>query len=286
LNRRDFARTTAMAAAGIAAWGSRAAAALRDHHGLVDTNVSLGRWPFRRLPLDDTTKLVAKLRQQGATQAWAGSFDAAFGKDIANANAQLAVDCRRFGHGLLVPFGSVNLASPEWKPEFWRCLAVHRMPGLRLFPNYHGYKLEAAAFREFLALATENKIVVQIATDLEDERTQPASTAVPHVNAGPLVALLEDQPRARVILLNWHRAVKPPLVKQLARLGVCFDIATVENVGGVGKLIEEVSVDQVVFGSHAPFFYFDSARLKLKESALTETQVASVCELNARRWFT
>ena len=43
---------------------------------MIDTNVYLSRWPFRRLPLDETPALVAKLHEQGVEQAWAGSFDA------------------------------------------------------------------------------------------------------------------------------------------------------------------------------------------------------------------
>ena len=93
-SRRSFlkrAGVAALAAAGgMAAVETRAAESyskLKPHSGgLIDTNVTLGRWPFRRLPLDHTPGLVAKLCQHGVTQAWAGSFDAVFQKDIAAAN--------------------------------------------------------------------------------------------------------------------------------------------------------------------------------------------------------
>ncbi|MSU59858.1 MAG: twin-arginine translocation signal domain-containing protein [Pedosphaera sp.] len=286
ISRREFLRTTATAAVGLAALGSQAAApAPRESAGLIDTNVSLGRWPFRRLPLDETPKLVAKLRRHGVTQAWAGSFEAAFGTDLATANARLVEECRKHGRGLLVPFGSVNLAAGDWEMEFNRCVEKHRMRGLRLFPNYHGYKLDDPAFKKLLSLCAGKKLAVQIAADLEDERTQPASAAVPHVDAKPLPALLKRFPTARVMLLNWQRSVPATLVSQLAAAGVGFDIATLENVGGVAELIGKISPERVMFGSHAPFFYFESALLKLKESALSETQAASVRELNARRWL-
>lgn len=250
---------------------------------MIDTNITLGRWLFRRLPLDETTALVAKLRQQGVTQAWAGSFDSVFSRDLAAANARLAEECRRHGRGLLLPFGSVNLTLPDWEEDFRRCVGPHAMRGLRLFPNYHGYELGDPAFAKLLALAGEKKIVVQIAADLEDERTQHRLATVPHLDANPLLALVRNSPGARVELLNWQRAVKLDLVKQLSAAGVCFDIATVEGVGGVANLLEQISADRVVFGSHAPFFYFESAGLKLKESALSAPAAQAVCELNARR---
>ena len=118
---------------------------------------------------------------------------------------------------------------------------------------------------------------------MEDERTQPPSAQTPHVEVKPLLAMLKSSPIPRVVLLNWYRAVKPDLVKELAELGVCFDIATVENVGGVANLAEQISAERVVFGSHAPLFYFESAQLKLKESALDGKTTRAISRENAVR---
>src|SRR5207249_2425279 len=80
---------------------------------IVDTNVSLSRWPFRRLGGDETAQLVARLRQRQVAQAWAGSFDGIFHRDIAGVNARLANDCRAYGQAMLLPFGSVNPKLPD-----------------------------------------------------------------------------------------------------------------------------------------------------------------------------
>src|SRR5262245_44100887 len=93
--RRTFLQTTAGAAAFTAMGACSAAPAqpgspTRSSGGIVDTNVWLSRWPFRRLPLDETPALVTKLRTAGVVAAWAGSFDGMLHKDLASANTRLA----------------------------------------------------------------------------------------------------------------------------------------------------------------------------------------------------
>jgi predicted TIM-barrel fold metal-dependent hydrolase len=279
MSRREFLKTSGVIAAATTLNGFATNAALASR-ALVDVNVSLGYWPFRRLPLDETKSLVAKLRANGVTQAWAGNFDSLLHRDLAAANAWLAAECRRHGHGLLFPFGSVNPALAGWEEDLRRCQEQHRMSGIRLYPNYHGYKLDDPQFAKLLTLAHSRHLIVQIALSMEDERTQNSAAQVPHVDVKPL---LEVQRAPRLVLLNWSRAIKLDLLGLLAERGVCFDMATVEGVGGIANLLRDVSAHQIVFGSHAPFFYFESAVLKLQESALAKEEERAIRSDNARR---
>jgi len=249
---------------------------------LIDTNVSLHRWPFRRLPLDETPALVAKLRANGVTQACAGSFDALLHKDISTVNARLAEDCDRHGKGMLMPFGALNPMLPDWEEDLRRCAEVHGMRGVRLHPNYHGFKLADPIFERVLQLASERSLAVQIAVSMEDERTLHPLVNVPPTDTAPLAPLLQKFPQARVQLLNAFRTLRGAPLQVLAKAGARFEIATLEFVAGVDKMLAEIDPATLLFGSGSPFYYFESAKLKLKESALTDAQLAAVSNRNAR----
>ena len=251
---------------------------------IVDVNVNLSRWPFRRLTGDEPATLVAKLRKQNVAQAWAGSFDGIFHKDLSSANARLAKDCRTYGPGFLLPFGSINPKLPDWQEDLRRCHEEHKMPGIRLHPNYHGYKLDDPAFRELLKLAAARKLIVQLTLCMEDERTQHPLMRVPPVDFTPLAGLLASEPQLRLVILNSYPTLQVERSQKLSTAGqIYFDFAMVERIGAVGRLANQVSFPRVLFGSNYPLYYFESALLKVKESGLTEMQAKAVFEGNARR---
>ncbi|MBL9200614.1 MAG: amidohydrolase family protein [Opitutaceae bacterium] len=281
-SRRDFLAATAAAAAATAT-RARGAAAAAPAAGLVDTHVYLGRWPFRRAPLDEPAALVAKLRAHGVTAAWAASLDALLHKDIAGLNARLAEECARHGAGLLVPVAALNPSLLGWERELRRCASEHRMRAVRLHPNYHRYTLADPLAARVLGLAAELGLLVQIPLLMEDERTIHPLVNVPPVNAAPLADLLKKIPALRVQLLNAHRTLRGAPLLSLAAQGVHFDLSNLEGVEGVTHLLSQLPVQRLCFGSYAPVFYFEAAMLKLKESVLDDATLAAVRSANAHR---
>lgn len=251
---------------------------------MIDVNVSLSRWPFRRLVDDEPESLVRRIKRLGVTEAWAGSLDALLHRDLGAVNERLVSGCRAHGAGLMWPFGVVDPLLPDWREELRRCHEVHGMAGIRLHPNYHSYTLNDPAFAELLSEAAGRGMVVQIALKMEDERTvHPLLKDLPTVDPGPLAGLLARLPAARIVLLNaLGNVLSEPLKRLLATGQVWVDIATLEGLAGLERLVTQVGHEHLLFGSYAPVFYAEAAHLKLKESALTPEHGEAVRHGNAR----
>ena len=283
LPRRDFLR----GALAVSMLAGRQIPAVRSEERrtlLIDTNAWLDQWPVRRLALEAPAALAAKLTQNGVTRAWVSSFDGILHKDVGGINARLAETCHRFP--LFEPFGTVNLSLPRWEADVEACATQHRMRGIRLIPGYHGYKLDDARFAEFLRLAISHRLAVQIVVSLEDERTQNPLMRVAPVDVAPLPRVLEATPGVRVMLLNWpHVAAGKPVLLTLQKTGVMLDIAMLEGIAGLETALAEIPAERLCFGSYAPVFYFESAKLKLRESELTDVQFDAITQINAQRFL-
>lgn len=273
MKRRDLLK-------GALAAGSFAAVAARgeDHFpGILDTNVTLFPWPFRRLPLDKTEKLVAKLRSLGITTALAGSFEGVFHRDLTSANARLFEECARFSE--LVPVASIHPAKPGWE----RDLDAART-AVRLHPGYHGYGLDHPGFADLLAAAAERGLLVQLAVAIEDPRTQPDLMRVAEVDLLPLPEAMAKSPNAKVQLLNWKgRGSLPNTLRELPNLSV--DTALADGTDAVATLVKTFGAKRVLFGTHAPFLIPEAALVRVHEAELAEGDLLAVIRSSADHWL-
>lgn len=269
MNRRNFILSSSAA---LAASSLRA----KEEVQLADCHVYLGSNPFRQLGAENAAEFIQGLARRGVTEAWAGAFEGLLRRDVANVNRELAQACQS---SILRPCGTVNLSLPDWQDDVKRCAEDHGMRAIRLHPNYHGYDLKAPAFRELLPLAAKHRLLVQLVAQMENERTQNPQVRVTPVDLKPLSGILQEMKESRIMLLNANAAM---LLRHLQECpNVWSDFAMIEGVGGVETLLKTWPLERLVFGSFAPVFYWESARLKMQESALNAPQSSAVQWQNA-----
>jgi uncharacterized protein len=64
---------------------------------------------------------------------------------------------------------------------------------------------------------------------------------------------------------------------------VFVEIATLETLAALETLVKDIPVERILFGSHAPSFYFEAAILKLQESSLPAAHRRAITHESARR---
>ena len=106
----------------------------------------------------------------------------------------------------------------------------------------------------------------------------------PAVDIKPLEKLVAQMPTLRLVLLNALTNISR--TDQLYRLtnagDVYVEIAMLETLAGLDTLLKDIPLNRVLFGSHAPSFYFEAARLKLQESNPAAGHARAIAHENAR----
>ena len=298
--RRAFLKTSVLGATAISLAAqqgavSQAAPSRSKPIGIIDTNVNLFDWPFRRLKYRDTKALVAKLKKHRIIEAWAGSFEALLSKDMNAVNTRLADECRTHAPGFLIPFGSVNLAWPDWEEDVRRCHEVHKMTGIRIYPGYQPFDLDHPSMESLLTMTAERGLILQVVFGMEDPRVHHPIINVGPVTLGPLMKAVQNTPKVKLQLLHFSGPGKPSESTQFTQFitssNVILDISRLEGNGAIGRMIgtiaglpsARVPIDRIVFGSHTPFFPVETALLKLVESPLDPEQLQAIMQDNARR---
>lgn len=248
---------------------------------IVDCNVSLGHWPFRRLRDADAPGFVRWMDDCGITQAWVGPFEAILFGPVQEANEILAEGLE--GHeDRLIQVPVLNPAYPGWEDDLGEVLQTPG-PAIRLLPNYHGYGLDSPALADLLEAVAQTGRAVQIMVRMQDERHHHPRVMVPPVDLGPLRALAAAHPGLQFLVLNASVAEIKGVTRDAPPHNCHFDISHVEGIGGVGELVTAIGAEHVLFGSHGALQLIESAVLKIAEADLTEEQRAAVLYGNARR---
>src|SRR5690606_26285458 len=219
---------------------------------MIDVNVTLGHYPFRKLPIDGSDPAVIKdlLQRCGITRACAGSLNAIFYGDPDQGNDEVLPGLAK--DPFYLPVGVINPSLHSWRGSLARCVEQYGCRMVRLYPSYHGYRLTDPVVEDFLAAAADANLLVAIVQRLEDERMHHPLMKVPANDLYDIMGTAQrfDRP---LLLLSAYLAE----IRQLApyALHLHFDIAFAETMNTLGTLTQSVDPARLLLGSHTPLLY-------------------------------
>jgi predicted TIM-barrel fold metal-dependent hydrolase len=254
---------------------------------VIDVNASLGEWPFGSLRHSAPRQLLMWLKTAGIERACVGPLEAPFYNDVQQANAKLHKTVGRYRDRLL-PFCAIDPSYPDWQADLQQCRGQWHTAGVRLFPSYHGYQLRDACCAELFEVLQQHRLPVQIAPVISDPRMHHPRAHVPAASLEGLPDLLRRFPALNVALLN-VRVETEPALKDAAAVrdlpNFFFDIAWVDGVGQVGRLVDEFGDEHILLGTNAPLMIPLSAVYKLRETDLSQAQIDRITRDNAIRFL-
>lgn len=249
---------------------------------IIDCNANLGTWPFRRTSYSTPEALLERLMRVGVDHAWVTSLDAVMLKNVAAANAPLAEAVA--DHDALTAIGTVNPAWPKWERDLRECADLG-MPGVRVNPNYQGWLITDPVFGALLEAAGEPGLFVEVTVRMTDERHHHPLVMVPPVSLGGILDACAKHPETTVVVANAKNAevsgvardAGGPLPEHLY-----FEMSHIESVGGVQTIANEIGIEHLLFGTHAPYYYPEAATLKVfDECDFSEEELEALTHGNA-----
>lgn len=251
---------------------------------ITDVAAWIGAYPFRGATPRTVEALERRMAALGIGHAIVSGFESLFWEDNLDAfdwwRSQLK-------SSRLELWPVVNPSRPGQLARLRRVLDQRRaegtrIRGLRLLPNYHGYRLWDASTADLMQLAREADLVVQVFQRIADERWH-WMLKVPPVPDDELVMLVNQFPDNR-ILISGHNMPQllAPSMRRHASLYV--DISRVRTPEyAIPRLIEQAPWERLVMGSLWPIQIIEATLWQVQAVELEPAIRAGILSLNAER---
>jgi len=250
---------------------------------IMDFNAHLGNYPFRRLKYNTPQGLLGLMDKVGVDKALVSRFEAIFYKDWLEANRMLLEDLESL-RSRLIPCVTVNPKFPGWTMDLEDC--IREAAAVRVYPNYHGYKLGDSAFDDLVEAASSRGIPVIVTVRIQDERSHPWFLKISPVDLAHVLDAAERHPEVDFVICNAYLNDVLTVRREIARLeNVYVELSFILTVtlNSVERLTEEIGAEKLLLGTYMPFFYPQCAINRVKKAEINEEERELILWRNASR---
>jgi predicted TIM-barrel fold metal-dependent hydrolase len=229
---------------------------------LIDVNTYIGHWPFRQLRHNTAEALVRRMDERGIDWAVVASIDGVLYKNVHPANESLCAQAQPF-QDRLIPFAALNPTYPGWQEDLRRCAEDLGLSGLRLYPQYHGYRLGDSEALDLIHAATDLGWVIQVPMRVVDRRQRHRWDLAKDLTPEDIYAALAQCPETRWMWLN---SLGLDGTRLPAEVQFLVEISRMTAVlqRNIQALIETAGPGHLAFGTGMPFKVPEPALLKLE----------------------
>lgn len=228
---------------------------------LIDINTWIGPWPFRHLDNATAAGLLRRMDKKGIDRAVVAHSAAAMYRNPHTANEDLFRQVRKHTDRLL-PVASLRPAFPGWEEDLRRCHEDFGFVGLRLYPQYHEYRLTDAPALDLLDVAHDRRLFVQVPQRIEDRRARHPWDLARDLAADELVDAVRARPGVRWMFINVSDL---PVARLPSKASYIIDISRLTAVlqRNMQQILDDGGNDRLAFGTGMVFKVADPALLKL-----------------------
>lgn len=244
--------------------------------GLFDINACFGHWQYWDLCDSSSDDLIALMDGHGVERAAVLSLRGVF-IDWRQGNEETLFAARRYPDRL-VPFATVSPFLGGDGDALHRAVDAGAR-GVRLFPSFHSYRLDSDFVDAICTAAAQRGVPVMIPTRLMmNWRFVP----VPVDSIG---AITGAHPETTFILSGPNYLVEyQALVRLMKRCpNVSYEFSCMQGFNAIGKLVAEVGVERILFGTGAVLNYPACNVAKLQHAEITPEQRTAIASDNAER---
>jgi hypothetical protein len=212
----------------------------------IDLSAWVGNYPFRGIPNSSVDDLKQKMRELHISRAIVAPFEAIFWESNLDAYERWADTLAAHRELELWP-----VVRPGATHGLDKLLDRFKPRGVRLLPNYHGYRLSDRSIEPILQMARERDLIAQIFARIADERWH-YMLKVPGVDDADLEYLTATSSEQRILISGCNSLAF--LASRLRDQPLLY--ADISRVRGpqfaIEKMVRDLPVNKLVFGSLWP----------------------------------
>jgi hypothetical protein len=224
---------------------------------MFDASSFCGHWAYRYTEVHTVAEICAFLSQCGLKGAAMTPVDAVLHPEPMSANRDFLQQVNVYSQdtdGFTVyPVPVLDPSLPGWQYHLAECAALSnvRIGAYKVFPNYHGYDLDAPGINALAEELASSQTTLCLQLRIEDDRAHHQSLQLPVIPMAAVAAFAQRHPQLKIVLCA-------PLMAELRLVSAIKNVYAEMSFMEAGDLLNvalgHMGAERLLLGSHAPLF--------------------------------